>query len=98
MKLSELSVKRPVFATVLSLLLAAFGAMAFSQLSTREYPDVSPAQVSITTEYIGAAADVVETRITQPIEDEISGIEGIRSIRSTSTDGISSINIEFELF
>ena len=97
MKLSELSVKRPVFATVLSLLLAAFGAMAFSQLSTREYPDVSPAQVSITTEYIGAAADVVETRITQPIEDEISGIEGIRSIRSTSTDGISSINIEFEL-
>ena len=97
MRLSELSVKRPVFATVLALLLAAFGAMAFSQLSTREYPDVSPAQVSISTIYSGAAADVVETRITQPIEDEISGIEGIRSIRSTSSDGISSINIEFEL-
>jgi multidrug efflux pump len=97
MKLSELSVKRPVFATVLALLLAAFGVMAFSQLPTREYPDVSPAQVSVRTVYSGAAADVIETRITQPIEDEISGIEGIRSIRSTSTDGSSSINIEFEL-
>jgi len=96
-KLSELSVKRPVFATVLALLLAAFGVMAFDQLSTREYPDIAPAQVSIRTAYDGAAADVVETRITQPIEDEISGIEGIRSIRSTSSDGGSSINIEFEL-
>lgn len=97
MKLAELSVKRPVFATVLALLLAAFGAMAFSQLSTREYPDVSPAQVSVRTVYSGAAADVVETRITQPIEDEISGIEGIRAIRSNSSDGSSSVNIEFEL-
>jgi multidrug efflux pump len=97
MRLSELSVKRPVFATVIALLLAAFGVMAFSQLSTREYPDVSPAQVSIRTAYSGAAANVVETRITQPIEDVISGIEGIRAIRSTSADGSSSINIEFEL-
>lgn len=97
MKLSELSVKRPVFATVIALLLAAFGVMAFKELSTREYPDVSPAQVSIRTLYSGAAADVVESRITQPIEDEISGIEGIRAVRSSSSDGSSSINIEFEL-
>jgi multidrug efflux pump len=96
-KLPEISVKRPVFATVIALLLAAFGAMAFTQLPTREYPDVSPAQVSIGTDYTGAAADVIETRITQPLEEEISGIEGIRSIRSSSSDGRSSINIEFDL-
>lgn len=97
MWLPELSVKRPVFATVIALLLATFGAMAFNQLSTREYPDVSPPLISISTEYAGAAADVVETRITQVIEDEISGIDGIKSIRSSSQDGRSSINIEFDL-
>ena len=97
MRLPELSVQRPVFATVIALMLVAFGAMAFLQLSTREYPDVSPPQVSIVTNYGGAAADVIETRITQPMEEEIGGIEGIRSIRSSSTDGRSSITIEFEL-
>ena len=97
MWLPEVSVKRPVFATVIALLLAAFGSMAFTQLATREYPDVSPAQISISTDYSGAAADVIETRITQPIEDEISGIDGIKSIRSSSRDGRSTINIEFEL-
>jgi len=97
MLLPELSVKRPVFATVIALLLAAFGVMAFSQLSTREYPNVSPAQVSVSTSYNGAAADVIETRITQQIEAEISGIDGIKAIRSSSTDGRSNINIEFDL-
>ena len=97
MRLPELSVQRPVFATVIALLLVAFGVMAFFQLSTREYPDISPPQVSITTDYAGAASDVVETRITQPIEDEIGGVEGIRSIFSRSSDGRSSITIEFRL-
>ncbi len=97
MLLPELSVKRPVFATVIALLLAAFGAMAFNQLSTREYPDVSPPLISISTEYAGAAADVIETRITQIIEDEISGIDGVKSVRSSSQDGRSNINIEFDL-
>ncbi|GAB3092478.1 efflux RND transporter permease subunit [Aestuariicella hydrocarbonica] len=97
MRISELSVQRPVFATVIALLIAAFGVLAFLQLTTREYPDVSPAQISISTSYTGASADVIETRITKPIEDEISGVEGIRSIRSSSTDGISRINIEFTL-
>ncbi|MFT5693163.1 MAG: multidrug efflux pump, partial [Oceanicoccus sp.] len=97
MWLPEVSVKRPVFATVIALLLAAFGSMAFTQLATREYPDVSPAQISISTEYSGAAADVIETRITQPIEDEISGIDGIKAIRSSSKDGRSNINVEFDL-
>tara|TARA_R100000900_G_scaffold62550_1_gene50083 strand:- start:54993 stop:58085 length:3093 start_codon:yes stop_codon:yes gene_type:complete len=96
-RLSDLSVQRPVFATVLALLLAAFGAMAFSQLSTREYPDVAAPQVSVSTSYRGAAADVVETRITQVLEEELGGIEGVRSLRSSSIDGRSSINIEFDL-
>ncbi|WOJ97265.1 efflux RND transporter permease subunit [Congregibacter brevis] len=97
MRLPEISVQRPVFATVIALLLVSFGVMAFLQLSTREYPDMSPAQVSIVTNYEGAASDVVETRITQPIEDEIGGIEGIRTIRSSSADGRSTITVEFEL-
>ncbi len=84
MRLPEISVQRPVFATVIALLLVAFGIMSFLQLSTREYPDISPIQVSVVTDYDGASADVIETRITQPIEDEIGGIAGIRAIRSTS--------------
>ncbi len=97
MKLADLSVRRPVFASVLALLLAAFGLMSFFQLSTREYPDVSMPQVSVSTTYSGAAADVVESRITQVLEDELGGIEGVRGIRSTSIDGRSSINIQFEM-
>lgn len=97
MRLPELSVRRPVFASVLAMLLVSFGIMAFLQLSTREFPDISPPQVSVSTTYEGAAADVIEKRITQPLEDEIGGIEGIRAIRSSSSDGRSSITIEFEL-
>jgi multidrug efflux pump len=97
MRLPELSVQRPVFTSVIALLFVAFGVMAFFQLTTREYPDISPAQISVSTAYVGAAADVVEKRITQPLEEEIGGIEGIRALRSSSRDGFSSINIEFEL-
>lgn len=97
MWLPEVSVTRPVFATVIALLLVSFGTMSFLQLQTREYPDLSPVQVSVTTTYEGASADVIETRITQPIEDEIGGIEGIRAIRSSSSDGRSNITIEFEI-
>ncbi|MEM1145045.1 MAG: efflux RND transporter permease subunit [Pseudomonadota bacterium] len=97
MRLPEISVQRPVFATVIALLLVAFGVMAFFQLATREYPDISPPQVSVSTDYSGAAAEVIETRITQPLEEELGGIEGIRTIRSSSTDGRSNITIEFEL-
>ncbi|MFT7287596.1 MAG: multidrug efflux pump [Halieaceae bacterium] len=97
MRLPEISIQRPVFATVIALLLVAFGVMAFLQLTTREYPDISPIRVSVVTDYQGASADVMETRITQPIEDEIGGIEGIRSLRSTSSDGRSIITIDFEI-
>lgn len=97
MLLSDISVKRPVFASVLSLLLVIFGLVAFDRLSLREYPDIDPPVVSIETNYRGAAANVVETRVTQLIEDRISGIEGIRFISSSSEDGRSRIDIEFEI-
>jgi multidrug efflux pump len=97
MILSDLSVTRPVFASVLSLLLVAFGLVAFDRLPLREYPDIDPPVVSIETLYPGAAASVVETRITEVIEDRIAGVEGISFIESKSEDGRSSINIEFDV-
>lgn len=95
MILSEISVRRPVFATVLSLLLVAFGLLSFNRLPVREFPDTNPPIVSIETNYSGASAEVVENRITIPIEDRISGIEGIRTINATSRDGSSDIVVEF---
>jgi multidrug efflux pump len=95
--LSDVSVKRPVFATVISLMLVAFGALSFNYLPLREYPDINSPTVSVSTSYIGASADVIETRITQVIEDQISGIEGIKSIRSSSMDEVSRVNVEFAL-
>ena len=96
MRLSDVSVTRPVFASVLSLLLVAFGLVAFDRLPLREYPDIDPPVVSITTDYRGAAAAVVETRITERIEDRIAGVEGISFIQSSSQDGRSRITIEFK--
>lgn len=97
MWISDISVKRPVFATVLSLLLVIFGILAFYRLPLREYPDVNPPVVSIQTIYIGASAEVVETKISKPVEDSISGIEGIRTIESSSQDGLSTVNVEFNI-
>ena len=97
MILSDLSVTRPVLASVLSLLLLAFGLVAFDRLPLREYPDIDPPVVSIETVYPGAAANVVETRITQLIEDRVAGVEGIRTIESQSQDGRSDITIEFDI-
>ncbi|MBK1647943.1 efflux RND transporter permease subunit [Rhabdochromatium marinum] len=97
MMLSDLSVRRPVLATVMSLLLVAFGLVSFDRLSLREYPDIDPPVVSIDTVYPGASANVVETRITQLIEDRIAGVEGIESISSSSQDGRSRITIEFDI-
>jgi len=95
--LSDVSVRRPVLATVLSLLLIAFGLVSFDRLPLREYPDIDPPIVSVETSYPGAAANVVETRITQLIEDRISGVEGIRYIESNSEDGRSVVTIEFDI-
>jgi len=95
MKLSDLSVKRPVFAAVVSMLIAVFGLVGFFNLSVREYPDVDPPIVSVQASYIGAAANVVETRITQVLEDQLAGLEGLQTITSRSRDGQSEITIEF---
>ena len=97
MLLSDVSVKRPVFATVINLLPIIFGVVAFSMLSLREYPDIDPPIVSVSTTYTGASANIVETRITQLLEDRISGIEGIKNVTSTSRNGRSDITIEFKL-
>ncbi len=97
MILSDTSVTRPVFASVLSLLLIVVGIVSFSRLSLREYPDIDPPVVSVDTAYQGASANIVETRITEVIEDRISGVEGIKFISSTSEDGRSRINIEFDV-
>ncbi|MBK5910477.1 multidrug transporter AcrB [Rhodothalassium salexigens] len=98
MVLSDVAVKRPVFATVISLILVAFGIISFQRLPLREIPDIDPPIVSVDTDYPGASAAVIETRVTQIIEDRIAGIEGIRTITSSSEDGGSRITIEFELY
>jgi multidrug efflux pump len=95
-KITEVSVKRPVFATVISLMLLVLGLMAATRLPVRELPDVETPVVSIETDYRGASADVVETKVTQVIEDRVSGIEGIVKITSQSVDGRSAINLEFD--
>lgn len=97
MLLSDVSVKRPVFAAVISLILVALGLVAFERLPLREYPNIDPPIVTIETAYPGAAASVVESRITQIIEDNIAGIEGIRYVESISNDGVSRIIIEFDI-
>ena len=96
MKISEVSVKRPVFAAVISLMLVILGVLAALRLPVRELPDVEAPIVSIDTNYLGASADVVETKITQVIEERVAGLEGITKITSQSTDGRSSINLEFD--
>jgi multidrug efflux pump len=95
--LSDFSVRRPVFATVVSLLLVLLGAAALSNLPVRQYPDIDPPVVSIDTTYRGASADVVETKVTQVIEDRISGLEGIEKLTSWSSEEISRIRVEFDL-
>jgi multidrug efflux pump len=97
MVLSDLSIKRPVFATVMALILIIFGLFALRGMAVREYPDIDPPAVSVTTIYRGASAEIIESKITQIIEDSVAGIEGIRSITSASREESSSISIEFNL-
>ena len=97
MKLSDLSIKRPVFAAVISLLLVVLGVMSFLRLTLRELPNIDPPIVSVEVNYPGASAAVVETRITQILEDGLSGIEGIKTIQSSSRNGRSDVTLEFNL-
>jgi len=97
MVISDISVRRPVFAAVISLVLVILGLLAINRLSVREYPDVNPPVVSIATEYRGASGEVIERRITKVIEDEIAGIAGIEKLKSTSQDERSTITVEFNI-
>lgn len=97
MILSDISIRRPILATVVNILVVLIGLVAFFQLELREYPDIDPPVVSVQTLYTGASAQVIETRVTKTLEDSISGIEGIKSIDSSSQDGISTISVEFNL-
>ncbi|SDI72982.1 efflux RND transporter permease subunit [Billgrantia gudaonensis] len=97
MRLSDISVQRPVLATVLAALIVAFGLLALQRLPLQEYPTIDPPIVSVNTEYPGASASIVETRITQVLEDRIAGVSGIEAISSSSEDGDSRITIEFGL-
>ncbi|MEL1265914.1 efflux RND transporter permease subunit [Pseudoxanthomonas putridarboris] len=97
MKLSDISIKRPVLAVVMSLLLIVLGAMSFMRLTLRELPNIDPPIVSVQVTYPGASAAVVETRVTQILEDALSGIEGINTIQSQSRNNRSDVTIEFNL-
>src|SRR5688572_15251387 len=95
MFLPELSIRRPVLATVMSLLIILLGVIAFQRLSVREYPKIDTPVVSVRTVYTGASAQVIESQVTQPLEDSLAGIEGIRTIKSVSREEVSQITVEF---
>jgi HAE1 family hydrophobic/amphiphilic exporter-1/multidrug efflux pump len=97
MNISELSLKRPVFATVMSLFIILFGVIGYYFLGVREYPAIDPPVISVSTSYVGASADIIESQITEPLEKVINGIPGIRTITSSSTVGNSNISVEFNL-
>ena len=97
MMISDLSVRRPVFAAVAAIVLCVIGAAAFFFLPVRELPDVDPPVVSVSTNYSGASAEVIENQITEPIEQQVAGIQGIERITSSSRDGRSNVTIEFAL-
>lgn len=97
MILSDVSIKRPVFATVISLLIVVFGVSALLGLPLREYPDIDPPVVSVTVNYPGAAPEVIDTQIIQVVEGAIAGVEGVRKINSRSRQGSARTTVEFEL-
>lgn len=97
MNISELSLKRPVLAFVMNIILVLFGIIGFNFLGVRDYPAIDPPNVNVRTNYSGANADIIESQITEPLEKSINGIAGIKNITSSSSVGVSNINIEFEL-
>lgn len=97
MSLSSTCIKRPVFATVMNIIMMLVGCIGLVFLGVRDYPSVDPPIISVSTSFPGANADVIETQITEPLESAINGIPGIRSLTSQSRDGRSNITVEFEL-
>ncbi|AYB30811.1 efflux RND transporter permease subunit [Chryseolinea soli] len=97
MNISEISLKRPVLAFVMNIIIVLFGIIGFKFLGIRDYPAIDPPNVNVRTSYSGANADIIESQITEPLEKSINGIAGIKNITSSSSQGTSNINIEFEL-
>ena len=97
MIISDHSVRRPVFATVVSALLVILGLAALSSLPVRQYPDIELPVVSIEISYRGASADVIESQVTEPLEESVNGVAGIRTLTSTSREGRSTVQVEFDL-
>ncbi len=97
MNISELSLRRPVLATVMNIMIIVFGVTGFTFLAVRDYPAIDPAVVNVSTSYTGANADIIESQITEPLEKQINGIPGIRTLTSSSTLGNSNITVEFNL-
>jgi multidrug efflux pump len=97
MSISSISIDRPVLAIVMSIVIVIFGIISFGLLGVREYPAVDPPIITVSTSYVGANADIIETQITEPLEASINGIAGIKNLTSTSSDGRSSITVEFGL-
>src|ERR1044071_7399399 len=97
MNISELSLKRPILAFVMNIILVLFGVIGFNFLGVRDYPVIDAPNVSVRTSYSGANADIIESQITEPLEKTVNGIAGIKNITSTSSVGSSSISVEFEL-
>lgn len=97
MSISTLSINRPVLAMVLSIVIVIFGAIGFYSLGVREFPSVDPPIITVTTNYPGANADIIESQITEPIEEAVNQVQGIRTMTSVSSDGRSTITVEFNL-
>ncbi len=97
MNISELSLRRPVLATVLNIVIVLFGIVGFTFLGVRDYPAIDPPNINVRTSYSGANADIIESQITEPLEKAINGIAGIKNITSSSSQGSSRINVEFDL-
>src|SRR6186713_960524 len=97
MNISELSLKRPVLATVMNLMIILFGIIGYTFLAVRDYPAIDPPNISVSTSYTGANADIIESQITEPLEKQINGIPGIRTLTSSSSLGSSNITVEFDL-
>jgi len=97
MSLSSLSIRRPVLAIVMSIAIVVLGLLGYTYLGVREYPSVDPPIITVSTNYTGANADVIESQITEPLEESINGIAGIRSLTSVSRDGRSTITVEFDI-
>ncbi|MDN5286795.1 MAG: efflux transporter permease subunit [Mucilaginibacter sp.] len=97
MSLSSVSIKRPVLATVMSVVIVVFGIIGYKFLGVRDFPSVDPPIISVSTSYAGANADVIESQITEPLEKAINGVPGIRNLSSTSSVGSSNITVEFDL-